>query len=258
MTPVLTDPHLARLDGVIHGFFTREGGVSEGVFGSLNAGFGAGDDPDRVTENRALAARALGAAPERLATGRQVHSAEVAVIDGAVGPSGAPRADGFVTARPGVLIGILSADCAPVLLADAEARVVGAAHAGWRGALAGIAEATVAAMERLGARRARMVAAVGPCIGKDSYDVGPEFPGPFLADDPGAGRFFAPAPRAGNFRFDLEGYVAARLRRLGLAGVAGLGLDTCALEDRFFSYRRAVLRREAHYGRALSAIALAE
>jgi hypothetical protein len=256
MTHILRDSNLAGAEGIVHGFFTREGGVSEGLFSSLNVGFGSGDDERRVAENRARAADALGLAANRLTTAYQVHSARVEVIDAPVRPADAPRADGFVTAAPGVLIGILTADCAPVLFADAHARVIGAAHTGWRGALGGVLEATVRAMEGLGAARNDIRAAIGPCIGAASYEVGPEFPTPFLDDDPGTRRFFGPAVRAGHFMFDLEGYVAHRLEAMGLTNVGRAGRDTCNEGSAFFSYRRAILKSEPDYGRGLSAIAL--
>ncbi|MQA65659.1 MAG: peptidoglycan editing factor PgeF [Alphaproteobacteria bacterium] len=257
MTHVLRDSNLAGAEGIVHGFFTRDGGVSEGLFSSLNVGFGSGDDEDRVAENRARAAAALGLAADRLTTAYQVHSARVDVIDAPFRPADAPRADGFVTAAPGVLIGILTADCAPVLFADPRARVIGAAHAGWRGALGGVLEATVRAMEGLGAARADIRTAIGPCIGAASYEVGPEFPAPFLDDDPGSRRFFGASARAGHFMFDLEGYVAHRLDAMGLAAVGRSRRDTCREDDVFFSYRRATLNGEPDYGRGLSAIALA-
>lgn len=258
MTPVLTDPDLAAAEGVVHGFFTRQGGVSEGLYTSLNVGFGSGDDEARVAENRARAAAALGLPADSLSTAYQVHSARAVVIDAPVPRPEAPRADGFVTATPGVLLGILTADCAPVLLADAEARVIGAAHAGWRGALTGVIEATVREMERLGARRTSIRAAIGPCIGGASYEVGPEFPAPFVGEDPASRQFFTASRRSGHFMFDLEGYVAHRLGALGLRAVGRTRRDTCAEDGMFFSYRRATLRGESDYGRGLSAIALAD
>jgi YfiH family protein len=257
MTHVLRNPGLNAANGIVHGFFTREGGVSEGLFTSLNVGLGSGDAPERVIENRARAAAALGLPAESLSTAYQVHSARVEAIDAPVAHKDAPRADGFVTATPGVLLGILTADCAPVLFADPEARVIGAAHAGWRGALTGVLEATVREMQRLGARPGNIRAAIGPCIGAASYEVGPEFPAPFLAEDTAARRFFSASKQQGHFMFDLEGYVAHRLAALGLAAVGCSGSDTCADESEFFSYRRATLRGEPDYGRGLSAIALA-
>lgn len=257
---MLTLPVLDDLPGIRHGFFTRAGGVSEGVYASLNCGRGSRDDPARVAENRARAARRLGVAPGALATVRQVHGVAVHLVEGAggggegQGEGKRAEADALATRTPGRAIAVLTADCAPVLLADAGAGVVGAAHAGWRGALAGVVEAAVAAMEELGARREAIVAAIGPCIGRRSYEVGPEFPAPFVDRDPAAAAFFAPA--GARFRFDLEGYVAGRLRAAGLAGVQAAGADTCADERRFFSHRRARLRGEPGHGHGLSAIAL--
>ena len=247
---------LADAPRVTHAFFGREGGVSGGIYASLNCGFGSGDRREDVAENRARAMRRLHAGAPPLATCHQVHGTDVVAVTGPWQPQDSPRADAMVTDRPGVALGILTADCAPVLFADPEAGVVGAAHAGWRGALGGVLEATVAAMERLGAARGRIRAAVGPCIGRASYEVGPEFPAPFVAEDAGAAALFVPAVRAGHHRFDLEGYALRRLARLGLAGVEAAGADTCA-DPAYFSYRRTTLRGEPDYGRALSAIALA-
>jgi len=245
-------------DGIRHAFFTRVGGVSEGLFASLNCGLGSGDVEASVIENRRRAAAALDLPPEQLITCHQVHSPQVVVVERPWRREDRPRADAMVTRAPGVALGILTADCAPVLLADPAARIVGAAHAGWRGARGGVLEATVAAMTELGAAPQRIAAAVGPCIAQASYEVGPEFPAPFLAEDAQNAAFFVPAGRAGHFLFDLPGYVVRRLRRLGLARVVRTGGDTAAEPDRFFSYRRSCLRQEPDYGRALSAIALAD
>jgi purine-nucleoside/S-methyl-5'-thioadenosine phosphorylase / adenosine deaminase len=239
-----------------HGFFTRQGGVSAGIFASLNCGFGSSDEAAKVAENRARAMAVLGLAGDRLATGYQVHSADVVVVDHPWRRGEAPRVDGMVTRTPEIALGILTADCAPVLFADGEARVIGAAHAGWRGAVSGILEATVAAMEKLGATPRRIHAAIGPSIGRHSYEVGPEFPAPFLAENASNAAFFRVAPRAAHFLFDLAGYVAARLQRLGLARIETIPGDTAAETDRFFSYRRSCHRKEPDYGRELSAIAL--
>jgi YfiH family protein len=258
MTEAIKDARFENLKTIVHGFFTRAGGVSGGVYNSLNTGFGSNDDTGCVTENRARAMQALGLPPDRLSTAYQVHSARVTVIDAPVPYKDAPRVDGFVTATPGVALGILSADCTPVLLADPACGVIGAAHAGWRGALTGVIEAAVTAMEGLGAARANIHAAIGPCIGQDSYEVGPDFPTPFLDHDPSAKSFFTAAARTGHFMFDLEGYVATRLDRLGLASIGRAGLDTCKHEEAFFSYRRATLKGENDYGRGLSVIALKE
>lgn len=244
-------------DGIRHGFFTREGGVSEGLYASLNCGLGSGDDAAKVTENRRRTMAALGLGVERLATCHQMHSPTVVMVDAPWPRAARPRADAMVTTRRGVALGILTADCAPVLFADPAAGVIGAAHAGWRGALSGVLEATVAAMTELGATPARLRAGIGPCIAQPSYEVGPEFPAPFVAADPDSADFFRPAARAGHFLFDLAGFAARRLKRLGLGRVELSGGDTAAEGERFFSYRRSCLRREPDYGRALSAICLA-
>ncbi|HYL48125.1 MAG TPA: peptidoglycan editing factor PgeF [Stellaceae bacterium] len=253
---------MIRLDvfdstSIRHAFFTRQGGVSEGVCASLNCGFTATDDVARVSENRARAMRTLGLAPDRLATAKQVHGAEALVVETPWPQAALPRADALVTRVPGLALGILTADCVPILFADAEARVIGAAHAGWRGALAGVIESTVAAMEDLGASAQRTVAAIGPAIAQSSYEVGPEFPRRFLAQDPANSVLFLPSPKPGHFLFDLKGYVARRLAALGIRAVAKADADTAAESDRFFSYRRACLRGELGHGLGLSAIALA-
>jgi len=253
---MLTIDALSDTGRVRHAFFTRVGGVSEGLFDSLNCGFGSGDDPGRVAENRALALALAGLPAGSLVTAYQTHSVGVATVEEPWPRDAAPRVDGLVTDRPGLTLGILTADCAPVLFADPEAGVIGAAHAGWRGALDGVLEAAVEAMTDLGARSDRICAAIGPAIAQDSYEVGPEYPAPFLARDAADARFFRPATRPGHFRFDLAGYVAGRLAALGLASVERLDCDTCAEADRFFSYRRATLHGERDYGRNLSAICL--
>jgi len=247
---------LKALDGVRHGFFTREGGVSEGIFASLNCGFGSSDEAAKVAENRARIAASLGVPTDRLATCHQIHSAEAVIVETVWPREDNPRADGMATRTPGVALGILTADCAPVLFSDPASGVIGAAHAGWKGAVSGILEATVAAMERLGARRDRIGAGIGPCIAQDSYEVGPEFPAPFLAEDPANEAFFAPGHREGRFQFDLTGYVAKRLRRMGLGTVQSANRDTAAEPQSFYSYRRMCLQGEADYGRQISAISL--
>ena len=247
---------LAGLDGVQHRFFTRRGGVSAGLYSSLNCGYGSGDGPDNVRENRRRAAASFELAATELLTMHQIHSTDVlTVADRRWTSPGAPKADAMVTDRPGLALGVLAADCAPVLLADPCAGVIGAAHAGWKGALAGIVDATIAAMERLGAQRERLQAAIGPCIGRESYEVGPEFPAPFLAQDDANAVFFRAAPRAGHFLFDLAGYLAHRLALAGVAASA-TGHDTLRASDDFFSYRRNTLKGVRDYGRGLSAIAL--
>ncbi|HYM04577.1 MAG TPA: peptidoglycan editing factor PgeF [Stellaceae bacterium] len=244
-------------EGIRHAFFTREGGVSGGIFASLNCGFGSSDDTARVAENRERAAASLGLPGDRLVTCFQVHSGEAVVVERPWRRDEHPRADAMVTRIPGVALGILTADCAPVLFADAQARVIGAAHAGWRGALNGILDETVRKMQELGAVRDRIKAVIGPCIAQPSYEVGPEFPSPFLAEAAENALLFTPAARPGHFLFDLAGYAARRLNRLGIDQVDRTGGDTAAEAERFFSYRRACLRGEKDYGRELSAICLA-
>lgn len=241
----------ALLEGVPHGFLGRRGGISTGLVAGLNVGFGAGDDPAAVAENRRRASEAvLPGAP--LVAVHQVHSAICVTVEEPWSDDHRPTADALVTARPGTLLGIVTADCAPILFADRQAGVVGAAHAGWRGAHGGVAEATVEAMEALGARRDRIVAAIGPCIAQASYEVGEDFRGNFTPED---ARFFAQG-MPGHFQFDLESYVAARLEAAGIAAVEGLGLDTYTQEDRFFSFRRSTHRAEPNYGRQFSLIGL--
>ena len=254
---LLESPSLKALAGVRHAFLTRQGGVSEGPFASLSAGLRSGDDPARVAENRARAAFALGFAPERLVTARQVHGPEcVVVADHPWLPEAAPDADALATDRPGLLLGVLTADCAPVLLADPAARVVGAAHAGWKGALFGVLERTIDAMVRLGATRPGITAAIGPSIAKASYEVGPEFEAQFTAEDRGSAAFFAPVPGSDRRLFDLKGYAAGRLRGVGVERVEILPYDTCADEELFFSFRRATRRGEERFGVQLSVIGL--
>lgn len=241
------------LEGVAHGFLGRRGGVSRGVTAGLNTGYGSGDDRTSIDENRRRASEAVQPGA-RLVTVYQVHSSSCVVAEGWAYED-RPHADAIVTDRPGLLLGILTADCAPVLLADAEAGVIGAAHAGWKGAIGGVTDATVDAMIRLGARRERIAAVVGPCIARASYEVDDAFAGRFEAADPENERFFS-AGRAGHHQFDLEGYVAARLAAAGVSRVGALGLDTYADEDRFFSFRRATHRGEPDYGRQISLIGL--
>jgi purine-nucleoside/S-methyl-5'-thioadenosine phosphorylase / adenosine deaminase len=255
---LLQAPSLAALPGIRHGFFTREGGVSQGLYASLNAGLGSHDAPENVGENRARMAAALGVARGNLVTAYQVHSPDVVVAEAPWTRPNAPRADAVVTRVPGLAVGVTTADCAPVLLADAEAGVVGAAHAGWKGALAGVAEATLVAMERLGAARSRIAAALGPMIRQPNYEVGPELVGRFAEADADSARFFRPSPRQGHALFDLAGYVAARLRRAGIERFEDIGSCTYGDPSRFYSYRRATHRREPDYGRHISAIAIVE
>jgi YfiH family protein len=244
---------LLDLPGVRHGFFTRRGGVSQGIYESLNVGLGSRDDPAAVQENRRRAGAHFGAAG--IVTCYQVHSA-VAVVAEGPWPDAAPEADAVASRTAGVVCGALAADCAPVLLADPQARVVAAAHAGWKGALTGVVEAAIRQMEELGARRERLRAAVGPCIGPESYEVGKEFLDRFAAADPAYARFFAPGVSAEKRMFDLPGFVLARLRAAGVEACEWVARDTCAEEALFFSNRRAFHRGEADYGRLLSAIML--
>jgi YfiH family protein len=244
----------ATLEAVPHGFLGRRGGVSVGALAGLNVGYGSNDERAAIAENRSRAIAAVMPNSE-LATVHQVHSAQVVVAAEPWAHEQRPRADAMVTDRPGLLLGILTADCAPVLLADPDAGVIGAAHAGWRGALAGVTDATVAAMEQLGARRGRIAAAVGPCIALASYEVDDAFRMRFLDDDSANDSFFVQTGEQP--RFDLPGYVTARLRAAGLMAVEALDLDTYANAERFFSYRRATHRSEADYGRQVSLIGLA-
>jgi len=239
------------LAGIPHGFLGRRGGVSQGLVAGLNIGHGAEDESEAVAENRRRAVEAVlpGAA---LATVYQVHSPEVVEVSAPWPDEGRPRADAMVTDRPGLLLGVVTADCAPVLLADREAGVIGAAHAGWRGAHGGVLEATVAAMERLGARVGRIAAAIGPAIARPSYEVDAGFRDNFTESDE---RFFAPG-KPGHWQFDVEGYAAARLAAAGIGTIDPLGLDTYSDETRFFSYRRSVHRGEPTYGRQFSLIGL--
>lgn len=248
---------LAALPGVRHGFFTRQGGVSSGIYASLNCGPGSGDAAANVAENRARVAEILGADPSRLLTLYQKHSAEVVTTDKAWKEGKSPEADAIVTAKPGLAIGVLTADCAPVLLCDAEAGVIGAAHAGWRGALAGIIESTVKAMTKLGARPERITAVIGPTISQEAYEVGAEFREQFLAKEPDSAAFFITDEGSGEPHFDLPAYVADRLARAGVGTIADLGLCTYCEETRLFSYRRSQHHGENDYGRQISAILLA-
>ena len=237
-----------------HGFFTRQGGWSSGIYESLNCGLGSDDLRDNVQRNRAHVATALGMMPHNLVTGHQTHSSEVAILDQI--PDQAPRADALVTASTGIALGILTADCAPVLFADPAAQIVGAAHAGWRGALEGVLDATVGAMEQLGAARSQIIAAIGPAIHQGAYEVGEEFRQRFCDADAANDRFFIASDRPAHFRFDLPAYCQDRLSRLGLAQITASQNCTYSEPGLFFSYRRATHRGEADYGRQISAITL--
>jgi purine-nucleoside/S-methyl-5'-thioadenosine phosphorylase / adenosine deaminase len=249
---------LAPLANIRHAFFTRSGGVSPGVYASLNGGVGSNDRPENVAENRARMAAILGVSPDRLLTAYQVHSPDVVVAEQPWTRDARPRGDAIVTRVPRLAIGVSTADCGPLLLADGDARVIGAAHAGWRGALTGVIEATIAAMERLGADRKAMTAALGPTIRQQNYEVGPEFVERFLSADAANARFFAPSQKREHALFDLAGYIGARVRHDGIAQFEDLGLCTYAEPDRFFSYRRTTHNGEPDYGRHINAIALAD
>jgi YfiH family protein len=247
---------LGDLPGIRHGFMTRAGGVSEGIYDSLNCGLGSDDAPERVHENRRRVLQLAGIPANTLLTAYQVHSPDVLVVEEEWRDGPRPKVDALVTTRKNIAIAASSADCVPILFADPEARVVAAAHAGWRGAVGGVLQATVKQMCTLGAKPERIRAGIGPCIGPASYEVGPEFPAPFLAQNPANARFFRPAKRAGHHMFDLESYVAAELAAMKLGAIEVAHRDTCAEEGTFFSYRRSVLRKEADYGRHVSVIGL--
>ncbi len=240
-----------------HAFFTRQGGVSTGVYHSLNGGVGSRDLPDAVAENRRRMAAVLGVEPARLVVPYQVHSAEALVVEAPFPPEQRPRVDGVVTRTPGLALGVTGADCGIVLLADAAAGVIGAVHAGWKGALTGVLEATVAAMTGLGAGRETITAVLGPTIAQPSYEVGAEFVARFSDVDERYGRFFNPATRPDHALFDLHGFIGHRLTAAGVGRFVDLELDTYADEARFFSYRRTTHRGEADYGRLVAAIVLA-
>ena len=248
---------LANRNGIQHGFFTRVGGVSTGLYDSLNCGYGSSDASENVTENRIRAKSVLGFRTADLLTCHQIHSAEVVSADTPWALEAAPEADGMVTTRSGIVLGILTADCAPVLFADSENRVIAAAHAGWKGALSGITDRTIALMLSAGAERGKIVAAIGPAISQDSYEVGEPFRARFVAADPATTTFFKPGKKGGKFQFDLTAYLAARLEQAKISEISVSGRDTCSEEACFFSYRRSVHRCEPDYGRALSVIALA-
>jgi YfiH family protein len=248
---------LGAIDGLRHGFFTRQGGVSGGIYASLNCGPGSRDDTANVAENRARVAEILGVKPDRLLSLSQQHSAEAVTVKKPWDGAKTPEADAMVTSTPGLALGVLTADCAPVLFADGEAGVIGAAHAGWRGALSGIVEATVKAMEKLGAAPERITAVIGPAISQKAYEVGSQYLEQFLAEEPGSGPFFVTDEASGEPHFDLPGYVGERLARAGVGQIADLGLCTYCEETRLFSYRRSQHHGEEDYGRQISAIVLA-
>ena len=253
ISPLFDD---ATRKGIRHGFFTRRGGVSEGLYRGLNVGLGSDDAREKVEENRRRVSGWFGLAPERLATVNQVHSPDVVVVD-ATYDGNRPKADALVTASPGVILGVLTADCCPVLFADAEAGVIGAAHAGWKGALGGVLENTILAMQSLGARREAITACLGPSISGANYEVGPEFVDRFLAQNADFAVFFRPSSKPGHAMFDLQGLTVKRLTDAGIRAES-LNICTYADPDSFYSYRRTTHAGEPDYGRQISAIAIRE
>jgi YfiH family protein len=246
---------LSAVPGLRHAFFTREGGVSGGIYASLNGGIGSDDDAAHVVENRRRMAEHLGVAPTHFLTAFQIHSPDVAIATTPWDTESRPRADAMVTKTPGLAIGVTAADCGPILFVDPAARVIGATHAGWKGAFGGVLENTIAAMEGLGASRAGIIAAIGPLIRQPSYEVGAEFVMRFTEADKDNARFFAPSSRAEHAMFDLAGYIRLRLERAGILMIDDTGVDTYA-DERFFSYRRTTHRKEPDYGRNIHAIVL--
>jgi polyphenol oxidase len=252
---MIQSPDLSALAGIRHGFFTRKGGVSGGIYASLNGGLGSGDERALVVENRARMAGALGVEASHLVSVHQVHSPDVVHVT-APFTGERPKADAMVTDVAGLALAIATADCGPILFADPHAKVIGAAHAGWKGAFGGVIEATVTAMEGLGAARSRIIAVLGPTIGPSAYEVGPEFVERLVGQDAGFARFFAASPHAGHAMFDLPAFIAMRAAEAGIGHFVDLGLCTYSDEARFYSYRRATHRKEADYGRLIAAIAM--
>lgn len=248
-------PLLSAIPGLRHAFFTREGGVSDGIYASLNGGIGSQDDPAHVTENRRRMAEQMGVTPERFLSVWQTHSPDAVVVTGPWEGASRPRADAIVTRIEGLAIGVTAADCGPILFVDPNARVIGAAHAGWKGALTGIVESTVDAMEKLGAERSGIVAAIGPLIRQHSYEVGGEFVERFVEADAENALFFVPSTREGHAMFDLAGFIRTRLENAGVLMIDDTGIDTYS-DERFYSYRRSVHRGEPDYGRHVHSIAL--
>lgn len=246
---------LSAVPGLRHAFFSREGGVSEGIYEGLNGGIGSNDDTANVAENRRRMAEQMGVTSDRLLTLYQVHSPDVVVVTTPWGDAVRPKADALVTRTEGIAIGVTAADCGPILFVDPNARVIGAAHAGWKGALTGVLESTIGAMEKLGADRGGIVAAIGPLIRQHSYEVGSEFVERFLDADAGNAMFFLPGERDGHSMFDLAGFIRMRLENAGVLMIDDVGIDTYS-DERFFSYRRSVHRKESDYGRHVHAIVL--
>jgi YfiH family protein len=248
-------PLLSAIPGLRHAFFSREGGVSEGIYAGLNGGLGSSDDPANVAENRRRMAEQMGVAPTHFLSLHQIHSPDAVVATEPWESASRPRADALVTRAEGLAIGVTAADCGPILFVDPNARVIGAAHAGWKGALTGVVESTVDAMEKLGAERSGIVAAIGPLIRQPSYEVGDEFVERFLKADADNALFFMPAARANHALFDLAGFIRMRLENAGVLMIDDIGVDTYS-DQRFFSYRRSVHRGESDYGRHVHAIVL--
>jgi YfiH family protein len=251
----LGSPLLSAIPGLRHAFFTREGGVSEGIYAGLNGGLGSSDDPAKVAENRRRMAEQMGVSPTDFLSLHQVHSPDAVIATGPWQGPVRPKADAIVTATAGLAIGVTTADCGPILLVEPRARVIAAAHAGWKGALTGILDSTITAMEKLGAERNGIIAAIGPLIRQQSYEVGPEFVTRFIDSDAEYGMFFMPSTRADHAMFDLAGFIRMRLENAGVLMIDDLGIDTYA-DERFFSYRRSVHRKEPDYGRHVHAIVL--
>ena len=257
MLQPITAANLAAFEGIRHGFFTRPGGVSDGIYAGLNCGLGSSDDAARVLENRRRVSDHLGGTQGTVVTLYQEHGTTALAIDAPADRNHLPKADAVVTSTPGLVIGVLTADCGPLLFADPEAKIVAAAHAGWRGAVGGIIESTLAEMERIGAKRSRIAAALGPCINQAAYEVGSEFEANVLARDPSSGRFFAKPTADAKPHFDLPGYILNRLQHAGVSNIVNEARCTHATESLFFSYRRTTQRKEPDYGRQISAIVVA-
>ncbi|WP_085907303.1 peptidoglycan editing factor PgeF [Kiloniella majae] len=254
---MIKSPALDQHNGIKHGFLTRQDGVSQGLYSSLNCGYGADEATENVTRNRTIALERIGCPQAKLVTGYQIHSANVEIVKTPWNcPEDAPQVDALVTNQPEIALGIMTADCAPVLFADPDARVIGAAHAGWQGALKGVTDSTIDAMESLGATRSNIYTAIGPCIAQASYEVGAEFAHRFFEETDDNMTYFIPSPREGKFLFDLRQYAGDRLKKSGVKQVSISKNDTYAEENHFFSYRRSCHRKEADYGRGISIISL--
>ena len=253
---MISDKNLEKIKSVKHGFLTKNGGVSTGIFASLNCGFGSGDDKEAVEKNRKAALKTCGLERHKLFTLNQIHSNNVIVLREAVLPEPEPQADGIVTDVSGIALGILTADCGPVLFSSSDGKVVGACHAGWRGAKNGVVEKTVASMQKLGADIKTITAVIGPCIGADSYEVGPEFYDNFLKESPENKKFFKKSKKTSKFLFDLSGYIEGKLKSIGVVNVFNTRKDTLKDEKNFFSYRRNTLKGLKDYGRLISIIGI--